>query len=84
MRLILFLIPAMLSAQSSSPDRTAFVARMREVALSYADHLQDFLCTELLTRSADQSGSGKHYKLLETQELDLGYIEHHEHYRLVK
>jgi hypothetical protein len=83
MRFAVFLIPALLAAQSPPPDRTALIARMREAALSYSDRLQDFLCTELMTRSADQSGSGKRYKVLETQELELGYIAHKEHYRLV-
>jgi len=84
MRLILLLVPAIVSAKSPASDRTALMTRMRDAALTYADHLQDFLCTELMTRSADQSGSGKHYKLLETQELELGYITHQEHYRLLK
>lgn len=75
------------SAQTPAPDASAqkaIVARMRDAALNYADRLQDFVCTQLMTRSADSSGSGKHWKLLETQELDLGYISHKEHYRLLK
>jgi hypothetical protein len=34
--------------------------------------------------SMDQPGSGKHWKVLETQELELGYIADQEHYRLLK
>jgi hypothetical protein len=73
--------------QVSAPDgaeQKAIIARMRDAAVNYADRLQDFLCTQLTTRSADQSGSGKHWKVLETQELELGYIAHKEHYRLLK
>lgn len=75
------------SGQGSTPnatERQAMIARMREAALNYADRLQDFICTQLTTRTVDQSGSGKHWKLLETQELELGYIAHKEHYRLLK
>lgn len=57
---------------------------MRDAAITYTDRLQDFLCTQLTVRSADQSGTGKHWKPLETQELELGYIAHKEHYRLLK
>src|SRR5580700_8473604 len=73
--------------QGTAPDvagQMAMIARMRDAAINYADRLQDFLCTQLTTRSVDTSGSGKHWKVLETQELELGYIAHKEHYRLLK
>lgn len=57
---------------------------MREAAVTYADRLQDFLCTQSMKRSTDNGSSGKHWKVLETQELELGYISHKEHYRLLK
>lgn len=72
------------SAQSGPAEQQAMIARMRGAALNYADSLQDFLCTQTTARSVDHSGTGKHWKLLETQELELGYIGHKEHYRLVK
>jgi len=75
------------SGQTAAPDaaaQQALIARMREAAITYADRLQDFLCTQFTTRSVDASGSGKHWKVLETQELDLGYIAHEEHARLLK
>src|SRR5580704_11189084 len=61
------------SGQVSAPDaaeQKAMIARMREAAVNYADRLQDFLCTQLTTCSVDTSGSGKHWKALETQELE--------------
>src|SRR5580704_15091972 len=75
------------SGQVSAPDaaeQKALIARMREAAVNYADRLQDFLSTQLTSRSVDTSGSGKHWKALETQELELGYVAHKEHYRLLK
>jgi hypothetical protein len=82
-----FALVLSLSGQGSEPDaagQKAMIARMRDAAVNYADRLQDFLCTQLTTRSVDTSGSGKHWKVLETQELELGYIAHKEHYRLLK
>ena len=76
------------AARAATPpdaaDQKAIIARMRVAALSYADHLQGFLCTEFLTRTVDPSGTGKHWKLLETQELELGYISHQEHSKTLK
>ncbi len=68
----------------AASDQTAMIARMREAALKYSDRLEDFLCTEVMTRSVGQAGANTHWKLLETQELELGYIAHGEHYRLLK
>ena len=59
-------------------EQKAVVTRMRDTALNYADRLQDFLCTEFMTRTVDHSGTGKQWKLLETQELKLGFISHRE------
>jgi len=67
---------------SLAPD--ALITRMREGAVTYSDRLQDFLCTQLTTSKTDDGSSGKHWRLLETRELELGYIAHKEHYRLVK
>ncbi len=75
---------ALASYASGQAGHDAFVALMREGAVTYADRLQDFLCTQLTARSTDQGSAGKHWRPLETQELELGYIAHKEHYRLVK
>lgn len=66
----------MLNLALDAATQTAMIARLRDAALNYADRLQDFVCTQFMTCSADPSGSGKHWKLLETQELDVGYISH--------
>jgi hypothetical protein len=72
------------SGAPESPDHTALIARMREAALTYLDRLQDFVCTQITTRSVDTSGTGKQWKLLEVQELDLNYVGHRENYVLLK
>jgi hypothetical protein len=73
-----------LDAQAAPPDHDALLARMKESAVTYADRLQDFTCTRLMTRSGDQSGTGKHWKQLETQEQELNYVGHTENYKLLK
>src|ERR1700683_4627758 len=84
---LVFALVLSASGQVSAADdagQMAIIARMRDAAVNYADRLQDFLCTQLTTRSVDTSGSGKRWKVLENQELELGYVAHKEHYRLLK
>ncbi|SPE43454.1 conserved exported hypothetical protein [Candidatus Sulfopaludibacter sp. SbA3] len=74
-------------SQLPAPDaaeQAAIISRMRAAALNYADQLQDFICTQTTARSADGSSTGKHYKPLETQELELAYVAHRERTRLLK
>jgi hypothetical protein len=70
--------------QIPESEQKAILGRTCESAMAYAESLQDFVCTQLTTRTADTSGTGKHWKLLETQELELSYVSHKENYRLVK
>jgi hypothetical protein len=69
------------------PDEAAqqgIISRIRAAALSYGDRLQDFICIQLTARFADRGGTGKHWKPLETQETELAYVSHKEHYKLLK
>lgn len=74
--------------QASGPparsDREALIARTRPATLSYRNQLEDFICTEMVTRTGDRSGSGKHWKILETHELELRFVDHRENYVLLK
>jgi len=56
------------------------LARVQQAARTYTEHLEDFTCTQIRTRSVDTSGTGKHFKLLETQEEELSFVGHREHY----
>lgn len=60
------------------------MATARAYALDYAKSLANFTCTRLMTRSADDSTTGKHYKQLETQEGELRYADHKETYEAQK
>jgi len=66
-----------------TPERKAIVVRMQEAALAYAGGLQNFTCTQHLTRSAGGSPTGPHWKLLDTQEAELDYVDRKEHYKLL-
>lgn len=77
------LLCLVLLVQPLGAQQQAVVAKMRDAALNYADRLQDFLCVESLVRTVDSSGSGKKWKLLESREVEVGYIGHKEHYRLL-
>ncbi|HVO98756.1 MAG TPA: hypothetical protein VMT15_11850 [Bryobacteraceae bacterium] len=70
-------------AYGQPSDWDAFVARVRAAALAYDGQLADFLCIQTTRRSADNSGSGKHWKLLETQVVEVAYVGHREKYRLI-
>ncbi len=65
-------------------EQKALISRIRSAALGYADRLQDFICIQVTARSADNTGTGKRFKPLETQEQELSYVSHKEHYKLLK
>lgn len=69
--------------EPAAAEKEAIVARMRSAALSYADQLQDFICTQTQIRSVDSSGKGR-YRPLETQEAEVAYVAHKESTRLLK
>jgi len=76
-----------LASQTPAPDDAEFqklVARVRQAALTYSDRLQNFTCTQTTTRSLGPSPDGTKRKPLETQEFELNYVDHREHYKLVK
>src|ERR1700676_1142794 len=84
-----FLLAGMLAlASGQTPEsdaaaRNAILTRMKDAAVNYADRLQDFLCVERIKRSKEDSGPFKHWQALDTQEREVGYISHQEHYRVL-
>ena len=71
-------------AHGQTRDSDQVLSRMKEAARVYADRLQDFVCTQLQKRSTGASPTGTHWKLLETQESVLEYVNHKEHYSVLK
>ena len=89
LRLAILLATLVLCAHGQTPapdanERKALIFRVQEAALAYLDGLQNFTCTQLLTRSAGNSPNGPHWKLLDTQEAELDYVDRKEHYTLLK
>jgi hypothetical protein len=87
--------------QTPAPDaagQMALIAKMRDAALNYESRLQDFICTQLTTRTTtttqegqrenggerENGGQVQRWKLLETQEVELSYVAHKENPRLLK
>jgi hypothetical protein len=74
------------SGQIPEPNaaaRNAILARVKDAAVNYADRLQDFLCVQRIKRSKEDLGPFKHWQVLETQEREVGYIAHREHFRVL-
>lgn len=67
-----------------SEPHAAVIAHIQEVAMLHIANLKNFICTQLVTRSADASGSGQKWKPLEVQEIELNYASNKAHYVLRK
>jgi len=84
------ILPATLAicalGQTPPPDaaaRQAIVDRIRKAALEYGERLQNFTCTQITARSIGPSATGTRWKPLETQEMELNYVDHREHYTVL-
>jgi hypothetical protein len=75
------------SGQTPEPDaaaRNGILARMKNAAANYTGRFQDFLCVELIKRSKEDSGLLRHWQALDTQEREVSYVAHQEHFRTLK
>ncbi len=67
-----------------TPEQVAILTRIHEVALSYTERLQDFTCTQNTVRSGAKTSNPNKWKQVDTQESELNFVSHKEHYRLLK
>jgi hypothetical protein len=71
------LLAAALSAsamgQAASGDSEQIISRVKAWAEEYTNHLQDFFCTQSMTRYKGKSGPSPVWERLEQQELDVRY-----------
>lgn len=58
------------------------LAILRQSALDSIKQIKNFICFQTMTRSGDDTGTGKHWKSLEVQELELAYSANQAHYTL--
>jgi len=83
--LILFLWAPLLGAQEPArAEQRAVLEKMRQYAATYTERLQDFTCTQIMTRSGAKAEPKPKWKTLEIQEIELNFVGHREHYRLLK
>jgi len=85
MRPVAVLFQVLAWSQSSvPPDRQEILDRIRGAALSYTEQLQDFTCTQTTVRTAAKASNPAKWKPVDTQETELSFVGHKEHYRLLK
>jgi hypothetical protein len=73
-------------AQTNSPDaneQAAIIERVKHGGAEFRNQLQDFICRQTVVRSTATSDTPKHWKPLETQEMEVSYVDHKEHYKLL-
>ena len=78
------LVAGIMFAQSSSQDHLELLARMKAWAADYDQRLQNFLCTQQMTRYTGSAGPSPSWKRLEHQELEVSYQSKKVAYHLVK
>src|SRR5580692_9796501 len=61
------------TGQTSATDSEQIISRVKAWAEEYTNHLQDFLCTQSMTRYKGRSGPSPVWERLEQQELDVRY-----------
>lgn len=79
-------LPAPPAAQTppSANDQRVLLARVRQEALRYQRELPDFLCTQLTTRSVDDSATGKHWKRRDSLEVEDVYVSGFVNHKLIQ
>jgi hypothetical protein len=74
------IVPTPPAEGPNARDQRVLLGRVRLEALRYQRELPDFICDQLTTRSIDDSGSGKHWKLrdkLQVQDVYVGGFVNH-------
>lgn len=67
------LVAGIALCQSPSQNNVGLVAQMKAWAVDYDQRLQDFLCTQQMTRYHGSAGPSPGWKRLEQQELEVSY-----------
>ncbi len=67
-------------APPSSEEQERILDEIRTNALNYSNNLPNFLCVQVTRRSADPTGTGDHWKQLDTIQEQLSFFDHREKY----
>jgi hypothetical protein len=74
--------PLPLPAAPSSMEQESILDEIRTKAINYSNNLPNFICTQVTRRSADPTGSGDHWKQLDTIQERLSFVDHREKYEV--
>lgn len=64
----------------SSQEQVEILDQIRANAINYSNNLPNFICTQVTRRTADPTGSGDHWRQLDTIQEQLSFFEHREKY----
>ncbi len=64
----------------SSQEQAEILDLIRANAINYSNNLPNFLCTQVTRRNVDPTGTGDHWRLVDTIQEQLSFFEHHEKY----
>jgi hypothetical protein len=67
-------------APPSSVEQEAILDEIRANAINYSNGLPNFLCTQVTRRAADPTGTGDHFRQLDTIQEQLSFFDHREKY----
>jgi hypothetical protein len=67
----------------SDSEQKIILARVTENALKYSKDLPDFVCNKLTRHSADITGRGQQWRLLDSSDEELSYVGQKENYQIV-
>ena len=67
-------------APPSSVEQEAILDEIRANAINYSNGLPNFLCTQVTRRAADPTGTGDHWRQLDTIQEQLSFFDHREKY----
>jgi hypothetical protein len=67
----------------NSVDQKAILNEIRENALNYSKGLPNYICTQLTRRNVDTTGTGDHFREVDTIQEQLSFSDGHEKYVVV-
>jgi hypothetical protein len=74
---------AVMLTEPDSVEREKILDAVREYALNYTQSLPNFICTQIIRRQEDATGTGDHYKPVDKLQEQLTYYDHQEKYKVM-
>jgi hypothetical protein len=74
--------PVMLT-EPDSVERQRILDAIRDYALNYTQNLPNFICTQVIRRQEDHTGTGDHFQSVDKIQEQLTYYEHQEKYKVM-